>query len=731
MGAKRPGSLRDLFTGKALAGVGAMGALFAGGHAFAEPQAPRADDIVVTGERNANPYADPEAPYRVERSANGLLTEPLVNTPKTITVLPAEVLHDLGATSFRDIFRTQPGITLGTGEGGNAFGDRIFIRGFDARNDVYIDGMRDPGVGQRETFAVQQVEIVKGPSSLLAGRGTTGGAVSLVSKQASQTNATDLDLTVGTDNLYRATVDWNRKVTDDFAVRVNLMGHTQDTPGRDEVFSDRWGAAAALLYQPTDALALRFDYYHLTMDYMPDWGLPYDIRINAPFEVDRDNFYGVLKRDFGDVDADIYSGSLDYQFSDNLRAHTILRVGETGSAYVVSAPEGPNATLRTVNANAKFRDATTKSWYNQTNLTWDFNTGRIGHTLVAGFEIGHEETKNNTFNFVECGAGACVGVSNTVVQNLDNPNPNIAFSGAAYPTGYTIIETETKAGYFIDTMKLGPHWQVVLGARYDDYESGVRGTGTTVRRSSQSTYWNYQASIVYKPTEASTLYASYATSSNPSCEQLDSVALDYTGCDVRVVALDPIDNRSFELGYKMLVNDHLNASVALFQIDRDGVPIVFAGAVGLQDQRFQGVEFGVAGNLTNKWSLFGGLTLITHEITDSPNTAEIGRGFPNVSDSSFSLTLRHQITDRLHLGGTATYASEKSGGTTSAGTTLVPDYWRFDAFGGFKIREGMELSFNVLNIGDERYFDALYRSAPPFVYVAPGRSASITLDIEF
>ncbi|MGE0830201.1 MAG: TonB-dependent receptor, partial [Hyphomonadaceae bacterium] len=272
---KRPGSLRGEIAART-AFAGLMGAALLGGtSAYAQPsefQVAEADSsIVIVGQRpSRNPLADPEAPYRIVRSANGLLTEDLIDTPKSITVLPQEVLHDLGASTFRDIFRTQSGITLGTGEGGNAFGDRIFIRGFDARNDVYIDGMRDPGVGLRETFATQQIEIVKGPSSLLSGRGTTGGAVSLVSKQAELSDFADIDVTVGTDNLYRATVDFNRQLNDDVAVRVNLMGHESDTPGRNAVFSNRWGAAAALTYAPTDALRIGLDYYHLTMDYMPD-----------------------------------------------------------------------------------------------------------------------------------------------------------------------------------------------------------------------------------------------------------------------------------------------------------------------------------------------------------------------------------------------------------------------------------------------------------------------------
>src|SRR5882757_11350992 len=97
-----------------------------------------------------NPYADAAAPYKVDHlQASGKFPEPLLNTPKTETVLSKEVLEDKNATSLKQAILSTAGVTLGTGEGGNAFGDRFFIRGFDARNDVFIDGVRDAGVSVR------------------------------------------------------------------------------------------------------------------------------------------------------------------------------------------------------------------------------------------------------------------------------------------------------------------------------------------------------------------------------------------------------------------------------------------------------------------------------------------------------------------------------------------------------------------------------------------------------
>ena len=181
-----------------------------------------------------DPYADPAAPYKVDRLASPKFTEPIVNTPKTITVLTKEVLEDKDATSLKEVARTTAGVTLGTGEGGNAFGDRFFIRGFDARNDVFVDGIRDPAVSIRENFFTEQIEILKGPSSTIDGRGTTGGALNIVTKQATtDQNFYNADTTFATDGTKRVTFDVNQVINPTLAVRLDGMWQNANVAERD------------------------------------------------------------------------------------------------------------------------------------------------------------------------------------------------------------------------------------------------------------------------------------------------------------------------------------------------------------------------------------------------------------------------------------------------------------------------------------------------------------------
>ena len=195
---------------------------------------------------DANPYADPTAPYKSDRLSSSKFTAPVLDTPRSVTILTKEVLDDKKATSLREIGRSTAGVTLGSGEGGNAFGDRFFIRGFDARNDVFVDGVRDPGVSIRENFNTEQVEIMRGPASSFAGRGTTGGAINIATKQAGDVNFSTVELTGGfTDGTQRATFDVNRKLSPGVSLRLNGLVQGAKVAGRDYTVDNRNGVAVA------------------------------------------------------------------------------------------------------------------------------------------------------------------------------------------------------------------------------------------------------------------------------------------------------------------------------------------------------------------------------------------------------------------------------------------------------------------------------------------------------
>ncbi len=273
-----------------------------------------------------NPNAEPGAPYKARTSGDERHARPLAETPQTINVLTQQQLLDTGRSDLRDILRAQPGISIGTGENGNAFGDRYIIRGQEARSDVFVDGLRDPGMTVRESFAVEQLEITKGPSSTFAGRGATGGAINAITKQAT----TDLDFTklsggLGTDDYRRFTVDANHAFTENTALRVNLLHAYQDVPDRSPADRARNGAALSLNFRPTDKLDITADYYHLKAEDTPDLGAWLDSNREPTKNVP----VYAQKADFLDSTIDTYTLRANYAFTPAVRVSNLTRYGTT------------------------------------------------------------------------------------------------------------------------------------------------------------------------------------------------------------------------------------------------------------------------------------------------------------------------------------------------------------------------------------------------------------------
>ena len=702
------------------------------------------DEAVV----DANPYADPAAPYKVDNSASPKLTEPLLDTPKTVRAIPKETIRDTGSTSFKDVMRLQPGITLGTGEGGNAYGDRIFIRGFDARNDIYVDGLRDPGVISRETFAVEQIEILEGPSSTVGGRGTTGGAVNSVSKRPEFDNFARVEAGIGTEVTGRLTFDVNSVVSPRVAFRFNGLVQDGEVAGRNEVFDNRYGAAIAMAVAPSDRLLFNVDYYHLQIDALPDWGLPYDRDKNQPYDVDRTNFYGVPERDFHENQADIGTARMQYDLSATLKLDAQLRYGVTRNNYVLSKPgihstdltdeddimvsekfEYCTETLDCVRAGGRSRDQENTFAGGQVNLIKDFNMASLDHTAIIGYELSREEVKRK---------GYSVSPNNWYIP-LDDPSKVIDWDGAISPGTFSYdTNVNTHAIYLLDTIKINNQWQLSAGIRHDwyDIEAKYRSETRSPRDYEHSSrFINYNVGVVYKPKPNGSLYAAIGTSSNPPGEQLDGgTSASYGGLAEGYQEFEPERNTSYEAGIKWdLLNERLNVSAAVFQTDKnnqflasrvDGVTRYANDGAS----RSRGVSLNVAGQATERFSVSGGLTWLDAEVTkNSLNPTAAGLRLANVPEFSANLLGRYQLTPSLAVGGNIYYQSKVYERTSAENPTSIPGYVRFDLMGEYEFNDFWTARLNILNVADTTYYDALYRSSAPHVHVAPGRSASVTL----
>jgi len=738
-----------------------------------------------------NPYADPAAPYKVDRlQASGKFPEPLLNTPKTVTVLSKEVLEDKNATTLKQAILSTAGVTLGTGEGGNAFGDRFFIRGFDARNDIFIDGVRDPGVSVRENFFTEQVEILRGPGSSFAGRGTTGGAINIVTKQATtEKSFYNLDTTFGTDKTKRVVLDVNQVVSPTFAMRAGGLFQDAGVAGRDFVSDDRGGGFVAAKWTPTDAVKVTAGYIHTDLHGLPDFGVPYyrpstGSTAGGPFPdfgANRNNWYGFVNRDFFQVKQDIATINTEVQVTPDLLVSNKMRASQSLLNYIGTLPEAPviasPLSASTLTANPQSRYQVTNVLANQTEAAYKFATDGWHHTALAGVEVSQETAKIDKYTGLSSEALGGAPASGSV-PGVSVFNPQYAFlpfgtpSLAGFPTKLGIDTTST---YLLDTANFNDLVILNGGIRYDDYNIKVNGYGTVngvsnVFGQQEQRYGlpNFNLGMVLKPMPIASVYAAYATSSNPVGAEFDGTSVQYGGLAPTLNGnanqiFGPEKNKAIEIGTKWeLFDRHLLLTAAVFQTEKENaresrnvtaatatascpfpagstgtVSCISAGAA----YRIRGIDLEAGGKITDKWSVFGGLVLMQSEVTKSlippANTtlyaSNVGLPLANVAHQSFSLLTKYQLTDVWELGGQAVYRSKIYGGTFLAANqgTSLPSYWRFDAFAEAKVNKNWTVKLFVNNIFDKRYYDALYQSAAPFVLEAPGRAAYLVVSARF
>lgn len=722
---------------------------------------------LFVGAADADPYADPVAPYRAVRLSSNKFTQPILDTPRTITVLTKEVLQDKNATTLREIGRSTAGVTLGTGEGGNAFGDRFFIRGFDARNDIFVDGVRDPGVSIRENFYTEQVEILRGPGSTFAGRGTAGGAVNIVTKQATDRDFTDLNFMGGfSDHTKRVTLDVNKAISPILAVRLNAMYQGANVAGRSYVVDDRNGVAGSVVFKPIEGLTLTAEYNHVYLRGLPDFGVPYNRMANRPVTenlVPRYTWYGLLGRDFQASQQDFGTLTAQYKVSDNVTLSSRFRQGRSVLDYIGTLAQNANIFTGTVTLSPQSRNQVTSVLDNQTEATLKFGTGPVSHAVVTGVEFSREGLTRNTYSGLRSELNAAGPANGSVVGNLYLPPTYLPFSSEPYLTANpTRVAVDTKSGYVIETAN---YQDLVLangGVRYDDYTITSRNETYTTFAANHSGMVNYNLGLTVKPMPNVSLYAAYATSSNPVGAELDGSAANYGGLSTAAQIFAPQYNRAKELGVKWELFGHLLATAALFRTDVTGAREVNAGVTtGNAAYYVQGVDLELAGNITDKWSAMGGLVLMESKVTRSYAPTNVGLQLANVAHQSFSMLSKYKFGDLLGLdpnvlefGGQAIYRSKIYGGNNlvaNGGTsfnaygwptptasnpfvnvpTQLPSYWRFDVFTEAKIGPYTTLKFSVTNLFDRTYYDSFYQTAAPFAQMAPGRAAYLEARVKF
>lgn len=658
-------------------------------------------------------------------------TQPLLNTPQTITVVPSKVIEQRAATSLREVLRNVSGISLVAGEGGGQQGDNLRIRGFGAGTDLFVDGIRDVAQYSRDPFNIEAVEVSKGPASAYSGRGSTGGSINLVSKAPRLREFANASLLFGTDQTKRLSADFNQPLGETSAFRVNVMTHEATVEGRDVVETERFGIAPTLSFGLGTDTRATISYFHMKEEGIADYGLPLVHGEMIP-GIDTSNWYGFRDLNTEETRADIGTFKIEHDFGDTATLRNQTRYGRNERYSIVTPPRDPRIAQNDVRVNPTGRDSENTGWINQTDLTLRFGSDDVRHTIVTGLEIARENFDNLALSFPAPGT---LGYRNV----LSAPNPDVPFTGPRTAGNLTENRADTLAVYAFDTIELGEHWQLNGGVRHDRFEADSvtitpAGARTAVERDDSFTSW--RGAVVYKPRANGSVYAAYGTSFNPSAESgvISAAPAANAAPTANASALvAPEENRSIELGTKWdLLGARLQLNAALFRTDKTNartpglpgeLPTVLDG-----EQRVQGVELGAIGKLTEDWDIFAGYTRLDSEVLHSNNPLEQGNPIGNTPEHSFSLWTTYRLPGNVEIGAGAQYIGERTVSTTV--TTELPSYWLFDAMVGWQANEHWDLRLNLFNLDDEFYLERVHGGGSHGVPGA-GRTAMLSVNYKF
>lgn len=697
-----------------------------------------------------------EQSLKVEKSANSKFVAPLLDTPKSVSVISKQLIKDTQVTTLADALRTVPGITLGAGEGGNPNGDRPFIRGYNSESSMFVDGVRNSTSQNREMFAVEQVEVIKGSASSLGGAGSVGGSVNMISKVAKKGDALEGSVAAGTDNYQRITLDGNKDFGNGIAARVAVMGHQNEKAGQhDGAEYKRAGIAPSITFGLDSDTRATLSYYYLKSDDTPDSGVPYNYdatkkaTVGKPVDVKQGIYYGLHDRDFQKQENQIGTIKLEHDINDNLTITNTAVYNKSTNDYLWTQPDDSKGNVlndkvwRRINSRITDTDIFT----DQLALTGKFNTGTIKHKFNVGAEYSDQESNKGSYTTTYPGyAGTTTGgfnsdckINDAWCTSLTNPNSKEEWLGTAVANrNTTTTTTKVTSVYLLDNIEFNPQWLLDLGLRWDKFDTEQVTNATGAKLENNKDFFTYQAGLTFKPVENGSIYASYATSANPvgvdggdGSEAIGQAYMD----------LKPEEARTIELGTKWdLFNDRLNLTAAIFRTEKQNTRIQLDAGTYTNggESKVDGIELTATGKITDKWDITAGYSYLDTEMTNPgpsctragvctyPNPAK-GKQLPNVPENSATLWTTYKVLPELTLGAGA-IAMDKVYGD-AANTKFVPGYVRYDAMARYNVNKNVDLQLNVNNLSDKRYFTKAYASH--YATEAEGRSAVLSVNFKY
>lgn len=646
----------------------------------------------------------------------------LRDIPQTVNVVPQSLLRDQAVQSMQDALKMVPGVGLSHGDGQR---DQVIIRGFSAIADQFVDGLRDDALYFRDLSNVEQIEVLKGPASVLYGRGSSGGLINRITKKPG-INLSEVGLTLGSWNQRRGEFDLARAPEDSrFAFRITGALERADSY-RDQQFLDRDALAASLLFKASADTNVLLQMDHLKDRRLTDFGIP---ALNGrPVNVPASAYYGAANaRDVDYTQSEVSSVglTLNHRFNDSLSLRNALR-------YYTYSLDRNNTLTRSVNEKNRtftlnhgnvYREE--HGWFNQTELTQKTEFLGMKHQLLYGVEVGQQNKDLVSFSTPVTDATGTIRDF-----ALFNPAlPVLPLSTSRTPGAANLGTFKTLAFYAQDMIQLSRQWKALAGLRYDRFEQetydrmpGKPNLGRT------DTTWSPRVGLVYQPSSTWSYYASWSKSFQPSGEAFSLAANN--------AQIAPEKTSNQEVGVKWDLPDGKSSFTAsLFKLERTNIKStdpVTNTLVPLGVQRTNGLELTFAGEVAPSWQVWAGYAYLDGEMTSSP---AVDSGQP-VQGKRPTLTPRHSanlwVTKALGngfgVGGGLNYVGARF--ANPGNTVTLPGYTTVDAMAYYRMGP-WDVQLKLNNLLDRRYIVSGHGSSPNLNLPGAPRSAQVVARYRF
>ncbi|GHA77212.1 TonB-dependent receptor [Cognatilysobacter bugurensis] len=654
-------------------------------------------------------------------------TTPLRDVPQAVTIITEDLIDDQAMTSMADVVRYVPGVGMAQGEGHR---DAPIFRGNVSTSDFFVDGIRDDVQYLRDLYNVEHIEVLKGANSMIFGRGGSGGVINRVTKQANWLAHDELELQFGSHGRRRGVADFGRPVSPTAAFRVVALYENSDT-FRDHAEIERFGINPTFAMRFGENTTATFGYEYFRDDRTTDRGVPsYQLR---PLAVDVETFFGDPELSFSDFESHAFTATVEHEFGNGMTLRNATRIASYDKFYQNVYPGAVTSDRQFLALQAYNSGTDRENFFNQTDLVKVFE-GAVRHTVLVGAEIGRQETDNvrvsGVFPAAVSPCSPTRAVSNIDCVPVANPRRISPVSFAAATSPDNTGTADIASVYIQDQIEFSPQWQAIVGARWDrfalDYTNNRANNNTGQRLETGDDLFSPRVGLIYKPAEPVSIYASYSVAYTPRAgEQLNGLSFDNR-------AFAPEKFKNLEIGAKWDIRPDLSATAAAYRLDRTNVVVVSpSNALNSQlidGQQTEGVELGIAGRVTEAWTVMGGYayqegyTLSTVN-AGTPTAAIVDGQLAQLPHHSASLWNRYDINPMWGVALGAVYRDEVF--ATTSNTVVLPSFTRVDAAVYLTLSDSVRMQLNVENLFDKTY----YASAHTNDNILPGAPRSVYLGV--